>query len=121
MKRISGRFLAGWLLGIGLGLILSATSVATEPGAQAEADVAAPPPASVTVIGKVELTTSEASGERLVQIIGPERRTLIVDAIGAGRALVKHEGERVSATGIVSRRRDGREVIEVSSFRPLGE
>jgi hypothetical protein len=119
MQAVSRRFLSGWLLGVGAGLVLAATSVATEPGAAPA--VGAAPPATLTVIGKVKLETSEADGSRVIQIVDAERRALIVDEVGAGRVLVKHEGERVSATGVVSLRRDGREVLEVSSFRPLGE
>ena len=121
MQGVSQRFLSGWLLGVGLGLALAATSVATEPGATALPDVAAAPAATRTVIGTVELDTSKADGSRVIQIVDAEQRALIVDEVGAGRVLVKHAGERVSATGVVSLRRDGREVIEVSSFRPLGE
>jgi len=119
MQGVSRRFLTGWLLGVGLGLVLAATSGAIEPGASAEPAVSAAPPPTLTVVGTVKLETSD--GTRVIQIVDAERRALIVDEVGAGRVLVKHAGERVSATGVVSLRRDGREVLEVSSFRPLGE
>lgn len=118
MERISRRFLFGWILGAALGLVLSATSVALEP-TEAPPSVGAAPPASVTVIGKVEIASPAGDESRLVQIVDGEERVLIVDEVGAGRALAKHDGERVSATGVVSLRKDGREVLRISSFRPL--
>jgi hypothetical protein len=122
MQRVSRRLCFGWILGLGIGLVLSASSVAVEPAAPPDPApaVGAAPPAAITVIGVVEVRRDETGQERLVQIVGEEERTLIVDEVGAGRALAQHAGERVSATGVVSHRKDGREVLRVSSFRPLG-
>lgn len=149
MERVSGRFWAGWLACAALGLVLSAGGGAvgappeaadpsakpvepaaepSEPAAGSPPPVGAAPPAAsggvsaaITVIGHVEVRPGGASEGRLVQIVDTERRRkLIVDEVGAGRALSKHAGERVSATGVVSQRKDGREVLLLSSFRPLG-
>lgn len=124
MQRASRRFWLGWALCAGLVLVLGASGEALEPASEAHLPaVGAAPPASaaVTIVGKVEVRAGDAGERRLVQIVaGHGDRRLIVDEVGAGRAMVKHVGERVSATGVVSRRKDGREVLQVSSFRPLG-
>ena len=118
MSGIKVGFLCLWLFGVGVGLALSTTGVATEPEAP---PVGAAPPGAVTVIGKVEVVAAEMAGRaRTIQIVDAEQRVLIVDDEGPGRALAKHAGETVTATGLVSRRKDGKEVLSVSSFRPLG-
>lgn len=137
MELTSRPFRLEWLAGAALTLALAAGSSALEPGPSPaeEADaglpsvgaappsVGAPPPASaaITVIGTVQVRPADAREGRLVQIVDEEgERTLIVDEVGAGRALSKHAGEQVSATGVLARRKDGREVLLLSSFRPLG-
>lgn len=132
MQRTSRRFWLGWLACFGLGLVWTVSGRALEPGPAdpmarppegATPPVGAAPPvaATITIVGKVEVTAATVAEGRMVQLVATEgKRKLIVDEIGAGRAMAKHVGERVSATGVLSQRKDGREVLLVSSFRPLG-
>jgi len=118
MNALKIAFLFVWVVLVGFGLSLSTTGVATEPETP---DVSAPPPAAVTVVGTVRVVAAEGDGTETIQIVDAEQGLLIVDAAGPGGDLAEHEGEMVSATGVVSRREDGERVLSVSSFRPLGD
>jgi len=119
MNAIKIGFLFVWLVLVGFGLSLSTAGVATEPETP---DVSAPPPAATTVVGKVQVIASETEGAAsTIQIVDAEEGLLIVDREGAGGELARHEGEMISATGVVSRRDDGERVLRVSSFRTLGD
>lgn len=107
-----------WIAGVGIGLSLSTTGVATEPDAP---DVAAPPPAAITVVGQVEvMPAASAGGAPTVRILDTEKGLLTVEGSGPGRDLAAHEGDAVSATGVLTRNEDGEAVLRVSSFRTLG-
>lgn len=118
MNALKIGILFGWLGLVGLGLALSTTGVATEPGTP---EVSAPPPIAITAVGTIRLTAMESENQKpSIQIVDVEHGLLVVDPVGIGGELALHEGKNVSVTGIVARGQDGERVLTVSSFRILG-